>query len=175
MAKLTPAEKQRRYRERKGVTKVTGNAPESNAKAEENVTLPLEGNESPTVTGVSEPKTGVGIPKHGGNTSIAFENTLLEDLPMVATTDKTIKYTSIRPGFVPAVKIPASNPTSNPTFPDLPDDEVCGCNSDIGWSDILAMPLERIDLAYKTWKAIGNDVSFLLRLRRSAGYYRRVG
>ena len=60
-------------------------------------------------------------------------------------------------------------------FPPLPDDDVCGCNSDIGWSDILAMPLERIDLAYKTWKAIGNDVSFLLRLRRSAGYYRRVG
>ena len=59
-------------------------------------------------------------------------------------------------------------------LPPLPDDEVCGCNSDIGWSDILAMPLERIDLVYKTWKAIGNDVSFLLRLMRSAGYYRRV-
>ena len=65
--------------------------------------------------------------------------------------------------------------TKRYVFPPLPDDEVCGCNSGIGWSDILAMPLERIDLAYKTWKAIGNDVSFLLSLRRSAGYYRRVG
>lgn len=54
----------------------------------------------------------------------------------------------------------------------FPEDPVILANSEIGWSDILAMPRVRIDEAYWVHRAVGGDV--LLRLRRAAGYFRRV-
>ena len=56
----------------------------------------------------------------------------------------------------------------------LPDDPIIACNAVIGWADVLAMPQDRIDITYHTSRVLpGDDV--LLRLRRAAGYYRRVG
>jgi hypothetical protein len=57
-------------------------------------------------------------------------------------------------------------------LPALPNDEVIACNKDITWADILAMTKVDIDYVYKTWRAIGDDI--LLRLKRAAGYHRRV-
>ena len=56
----------------------------------------------------------------------------------------------------------------------LPDDPIIACNAAIGWGDVLAMPPDRIALAYRTSRALPED-DVLLRLRRAAGYYRRVG
>ena len=184
MAKLTPAEKQKRYRERQ---KVTGNAPKVTVTQDGNA-QDMNGAPVPFMTSAVETKVQM---EHDAPS--ITENPLLQDLPMVATADKTIKHKPISTTD-PCDIYPTTaedrarfrRETGHPVgivdakggpyvLPLLPDDDVCGCNSDIGWSDILAMPRERIDLAYKTWKAIGNDVSFLLRLMRSAGYYRRVG
>jgi hypothetical protein len=49
---------------------------------------------------------------------------------------------------------------------------VIACNKDITWADVLAMSKVDIDYVYKTWRAIGDDI--LLRLKRAAGYHRRV-
>jgi hypothetical protein len=57
-------------------------------------------------------------------------------------------------------------------LPALPDDDVIACNKDITWTDVLAMTKADIDYVYKTWQAIGDDI--LLRLKRAAGYHRRV-
>ena len=61
-------------------------------------------------------------------------------------------------------------------LPALPIDSVVSLNSQIGWADILAMPAEAIDLAYDTYKRddAKHGQSWLLRLKRAAGYHKRV-
>jgi len=57
-------------------------------------------------------------------------------------------------------------------LPPLPADPVLDCNQGITWSDVLAMSREDIDYVYKAWRVIGDDI--LLRLKRAAGYHKRV-
>ena len=58
------------------------------------------------------------------------------------------------------------------TLPVLPADEVIACNADIGWPDILRMTRDDIDYVYRAWCAVHDDI--LLRLKRAAGYHRRM-
>ena len=57
-------------------------------------------------------------------------------------------------------------------LPALPDDDVIACNADVGWPDVLAMTKSQIDYVYRAWQAVGDNV--LLRLKRAAGYWRRL-
>ena len=57
-------------------------------------------------------------------------------------------------------------------LPALPDDDVIACNVDVDWPDVLAMTKSQVDYVYRAWRAVGDNV--LLRLRRAAGYWRRL-
>ena len=57
-------------------------------------------------------------------------------------------------------------------LPALPVDLVIFCNSKVAWVDILKLSKSAVDYVYFEWKKVGGDI--FLRLRRAAGYHRRV-
>jgi len=82
---------------------------------------------------------------------------------------------------VPALSVPADTDSNaliaemvDDTYvlPPLPADPDIACNEGITWADVLAMSRADIDYVYKAWQAIGDNL--LLRLKRAAGYHKRV-
>jgi len=54
----------------------------------------------------------------------------------------------------------------------LPDDIILECNANITWDDIMALSREAVDDIYHVSKVFADDI--LLRLKRAAGYYKRM-
>lgn len=57
-------------------------------------------------------------------------------------------------------------------LPTLPHDDVLACNAGITWEDVLALSRQTIDAVYHEAEIMG--IPTLLRLKRAAGYHRRV-